>query len=472
MRFFGQTDIFHVYCWVYVEFYESQSVVAALLKHQIKIGNDVLEIKKIERTFFNFGKVNVKINVDEIFLQAPDENSPKNILNVLNDDCLTEIFKYLSIRDQCSVLGVCARFNRISKQLLAKAASKQHKNDISSFIDLTKMLLSLPLQQANDYLRDLGSSIHTIDVGEISDLCKYPYILHIFMGMISKYCKNVRTLYIDYSCDYILNLEMFSELVPLFARLENLNFQCSGRYLDSLLPICSQLRALSIYTTNKKRTYTLPPIKLPKLVAFRWKGNRYTTDINNPLSIPALKTFISLNTQLEALSIRSSDWPFYDYDSEKHDSLIGQLKCLKFLEIDVRLNLMILPLIQEFLSKNRQMEHLILKHSIKINDEVIEYISKMKTIQKLEFHFVREFDKRYLISLALNLPNLKAMIHIAERRSKKINLILFDVNIHQIVKEVQEKMSNNLATLDVQLLKNISYEHTGVEMSSIINKVN
>lgn len=127
MRFFGQTDLFHAYCCVYVEFYESQSVGAALLKREIEIGNDVLEIKKTKRMFCNLWKKTEKINIDEILLQAPDESSPKNIVNTLNDDCLTEIFTYLSFQDQCSVLGVCVRFNRIAKQLLAKVGAKHKK---------------------------------------------------------------------------------------------------------------------------------------------------------------------------------------------------------------------------------------------------------------------------------------------------------------------------------------------------------
>lgn len=73
--------------------------------------------------------MNEKINIDEILLQAPDENSPKNILNILNDDCLRKIFKQLHFRDQCSVLSVCVRFNQISKECLAK---KQKKIDFNT----------------------------------------------------------------------------------------------------------------------------------------------------------------------------------------------------------------------------------------------------------------------------------------------------------------------------------------------------
>lgn len=328
-----------------------------------------------------------------------------------------------------------------------------------------EILLSLQLQQANDYLRNLGSSIHSIGMGQPSLFqSKNVYNHHIFMGMISKHCKNIRTLYLDFSFYYLLNIQMFSELIPLFARLEILILRCSGRYLDFLLPICSQLRILSLSIFRYNGTYPLPPIKLPKLVAFKWKCSSF----EDPLLISSLKIFLSLNTQLEAFSFGSSTWPFYDCDSEKHDSVFGQLKHLKFLQIDLGQKFItkfaITSLIQELLSHNLQIEHLKLKHQIKIDDELIENISQMKTIQKLEFHYVDQLEKRHLISLALNLPNLQAMISFTGNEC--INLILFDRNIHQIVKEVQEKMSNNLATLDVQLLKNTIYEHM-VDASTI-----
>lgn len=87
MRFFGQTDLIYASCWVYVEFYESQSIGAALLKREIKFGNDVLEIKNTRRTLCNFFHPKEEINIDGILLQAPDENSSKNMVNILNDDC-------------------------------------------------------------------------------------------------------------------------------------------------------------------------------------------------------------------------------------------------------------------------------------------------------------------------------------------------------------------------------------------------
>lgn len=39
-----------------------------------------------------------------------EENSPTNILKILNDDCLALIFKHLSMRDLCAAAEVCSKF--------------------------------------------------------------------------------------------------------------------------------------------------------------------------------------------------------------------------------------------------------------------------------------------------------------------------------------------------------------------------
>ncbi|XP_031632800.1 uncharacterized protein LOC116346739 [Contarinia nasturtii] len=438
--FFVQTDKRYAYCWIYVEFYESQSVDAALLKQQIKIGDDIFKINRTKRKICNFGIVKEKINIDEILLQAPDENSPKNILNILNDDCLREIFKQLPFRDQCSVLSVCVRFNQISKKCLALGlAKKQIDCGIKSNTQiLMETLLSLPLQQASDYLRNFDSSIYEIDDDDLSGryYSMWKEKRDIVLGMISKHCTNIRKLELKSYDSYFIDIQRFSELIPLFTRLETLHLHCSHRRLDSLLPICSQLSALSLEDFFCQ--YPLPPIKLPKLVAFRIDSPLYK---RKKSYISSLKIFLSLNTQLEVFSYKSSPWIFY---SEKHDSVIGQLKGLKVLEIQCYLKkIEIIHLIRELLSNNVPIEHLKLDINIKIDDEVIECISQMNTIQKLEFDVWchTKFDKRYLIHLALNLPNLEAMML---KYKKQIDLILVDGNIQHIVEELQEKISSEL----------------------------
>lgn len=47
-------------------------------------------------------------------LEPSCSDSPLHILNVLNDDCLLEIFQYFNIHQLCAIAQVCARFQYIS----------------------------------------------------------------------------------------------------------------------------------------------------------------------------------------------------------------------------------------------------------------------------------------------------------------------------------------------------------------------
>lgn len=451
ISFIVQADRRYAYCWVHVEFYESQSVDTALSKRQINIADHIFEIR---RTKCEIHKRKA-IQIDKILLKAPVENSPKNILNILNDDCLREIFKKLTFQSQCAGLGVCVRFNQISKEFLAK----KHKTCVFDTHILLETLLSLPLQQANDYLRNFGPSIYEINANNMYNLSCHRSMWEekgqIVLGMISKHCKNIRKLELDLSYLYLKDIQWFSELFPLFMRLDKLHLRLSfgltDRWLDPLLPICSQLSALSL--KNYELKYPLPPIRLPKLVAFRIDISYVTKNSH----ISSLKTFLSLNTQLEVFSYSNGNqWILYDNDSEKHDSVIGQLKRLKILVITTR-KFRIIPLIRELLSNNVQIEHLKLRLAINIDEMIIEYISQMKTIRKLELDTYRaklDLDEQHIIHLASRLSNLEAMLL---RRGSKIDLILVDGDIHHIVKELKEKLPEKRSHVSTREVNKISH---------------
>lgn len=54
---------------------------------------------------------------NEMLKHAPDADSPKNILNALNDDWLITIFEQLNLHDLCDVANVCKRFNGIAMKV-------------------------------------------------------------------------------------------------------------------------------------------------------------------------------------------------------------------------------------------------------------------------------------------------------------------------------------------------------------------
>lgn len=434
VKFFCKYDVFYYYYWVFVEFDDCQYAEAALSKSLIKIGDVTLKIKPCKMSdcywIFKEWKTNVKNN-NELYLHVPDENSPNNILNVLNDDCLREICQKLPFRDLCSLLRVCVRFNEISQEYLAKEPF-----DVWSFAPLT-------LQQTNDYLSNFGSLITKIKIGKYYGDVPWPLSHeHCFWGMISEHCINIRKIVVS----DLVDLHLFSELIPMFGRLKALHFQTNtsetNRSINSILPVCSQLKALSIKTSDY-----LPPIKMPSLVAIR---------LYNVGFLSSLESFLSLNTQIEIFSFFSGFGILCD---GKHYSLLGSLKRLRALKIMVSWRdppYKIKHLLQELLSNNLQIEYLTIE-GMNIENETIDYIAQMKTICMLSLRHGSKFDENYFIKLASNLPHLKAVLF---ERECQIELILTDKIIHQIEKDLQKIIpSVNLHIQELKSSKNTFKDH-------------
>lgn len=103
-----------------VEFTTHQEAAAVLLKQRIKIENHEIIVKPCKRAYFP-AKISQKVQVDDILLlQPPDQESPTNILNILNDDCLYEIFKRIHPSKYLIIADVCVKFNQVITEILAK----------------------------------------------------------------------------------------------------------------------------------------------------------------------------------------------------------------------------------------------------------------------------------------------------------------------------------------------------------------
>lgn len=55
---------------------------------------------------------------------TPENDSPSNILNILNDDCLMEVFARLSPEDLCAVADTCTRFRENAKKIFPNSVPK------------------------------------------------------------------------------------------------------------------------------------------------------------------------------------------------------------------------------------------------------------------------------------------------------------------------------------------------------------
>lgn len=425
-----------------VEFMKPQEAAAALLKHRINIGNDKIIVKPCKQTDFEKycpTKVKKKVEVDDILLQPPDENSPRNILNILCDDCLNEIFKKLHPSNYGSVADVCVRFNQILKEML----TRKHKNNMLHISDLKSFTLS----QADYYLRHFGSLFYQADmdgrkVKSFNSINKS----HTILRMVSEHCRNLRHFRI---INFSMGKKTMNEIHPLFTRLEKLSVKLK-----------TDLKEKSFISGT---VVNLPPINCPKLVAFEWDSDQFFPP---NCCIPALSTFLYHNKQLESF-LFYGDAGIGEPDSRCHlpmnISLFGRFKNLKFLSIKnlgefvpkiikrMEHLLIVTPLMHSLSLNNVPIEYLELGNGL-VNDDAIEYISQIKTIRR--FAFVNgnsapshDIIESYIIRLESSLPNLEVLLFQTNTRT---DIVFTDQNIHIIE---QLKKGNRKLRLPIQEFK-------------------
>lgn len=390
-----------------IEFKTPEGANAAYLKRHIRIKSHTIIVQRLLRDTFlkKCYSDDIKGKINDILLQPPGEQSPKNILNILNDDCLYEIFKKIPSSNYGSIANVCVRFNRILSEML----SRKYKNsafNISSIVYFELFTLS----QAEDYLRNFGSLIYHAKID--GWVYKPPFIIKIDLicRMISDHCENLRSFKI---ADFEMLNCMANELIPLFMRIEELVI---------IKTSCAKGPTLNF----------LPAINCPKLIAFAWNIRKF----GQLDDIPFVHKFISYNTQLESL--------VYGYQTKSHCLLNVDFSNLKHLKM-----LSLFNYESEIFEKSAFFE---ITHSMKalslthapieclelydtlIDDDAIEYISKIKTIKKFVFDSVnyskhcspsRHIIESYIIRLESAFSHLEFLQF---RSSFHFDIVCTDIN--------------------------------------------
>lgn len=206
--------------------------------------------------------------VAESLESPPDQQSPRNILNCLNDDCLRAIFEsnHSSLADLYSVGSVCSRFNAIAKQVCARKYKDTKK--------CLKPPRLKPLWKIEEYLRiaNVASIIHW-DFEESSS--------SFVFGTIVEHCTDLRRLQW-----YLFHQELLFALRPIINDLAHLK---------------------SLRISHMEDGSMLPNIQLPKLTKLTFKR----VDAEEA----SMERFLQLNHQLKVLSL--SECMLYDDDLER-----------------------------------------------------------------------------------------------------------------------------------------------------------
>lgn len=210
--------IYHCNCYI-IGFKDEQVVDQLLKKGQLKIDGSTLQIKRP----WTFNHDDATDDFDSLLQQVPPQDSPKNILNLLNDHCLCEIFERVNhLADIHSISNVCKRFNKIALIVFPVKIGLQWIN----FDDLVfngenyRPQNLITLAQVESFLCNFGSSIQSFKFR--------PYyfeqvenVSNAVLKMVHKYCKNIRKLDVEIPDE---PNKISSEIRPMFSKLRSLGF--------------------------------------------------------------------------------------------------------------------------------------------------------------------------------------------------------------------------------------------------------
>lgn len=290
--------------FAFIQFKNATSAAAALAKSEHIIGERRIVVK-VKKAFDN---LQPKVNL----LTPPDEDSPLNILNKLDDDCLAYCFEKLQLKDLCNVADVCKQFKSIATSVFARKYSEfslDHlKNDnhikpkYDCFCkgcrqkhqsDMSTTLNEIPLTEIDHVFRVFGAHMKNIqlDQEEIGD-----HMSHTILLLLIEYCSAdnavLKQLVLN---NFVIKGLLIQKLQPVFARLTNL-YICGGsfnRNVVTLLSFCVQLKYLILEKANFYRALaqTFPALEQLTLYAV------------NDLTESALERFMQLNKKLKQLTI-------------------------------------------------------------------------------------------------------------------------------------------------------------------------
>lgn len=340
----------------------------------------------------------------------PDQESPKQILNKLDDDCLEAVFKYLDMIDLCNAAEVCKRFNQRAKDAFRL---KYKKIDLSEW--------KIQLMEDNEFkslLNNFGPSIISIVFmggGHMKYISDPDDILH----KIQAKCVHLKELTVRHIPDFDVKLQ------PMFAKLERLEFDhCElDNKMKDFLSARKNLKKLGLVCC-KNESDELIMQKFPMLVEAK------ITSLSK-CSGDALKCFIALNSTLEKFEFGFSDEHVSGVysaiahnlpnlselrsnlcvgdDFHRDTEFVGQIRTLKVLDINLGW-FPITPLVNSLVTNKTPIESFSLR-KCDIDDETVEGLSQLKQIKILGLFCFRGdiILDEYIIKLAEELPELNEL---------------------------------------------------------------
>lgn len=229
-----------------IEFESARSGALFLKKSTIKFDGSTFEVRPKDEPYQSTSDSGINTQLQ----RAPADDSPKNILNLLNDHCLCEIFKRIDhVADIHAISNVCTRFNAIAQTIFpAKINSRWINFDDLVFDDGTPFN-HITLERFENFLSTYGPSIQSLKFRP-HYFVPLPNIANLTLRLIHTYCKNIRNLDIEIVKELQLN-EISNEMYSMLSKLKSLHIRfsdpASHAIVGDFLAACTVIEELSVY---------------------------------------------------------------------------------------------------------------------------------------------------------------------------------------------------------------------------------
>lgn len=167
-----------------------------------------------------------------------DYYNDESLINLLNDDCLFNIFSYLPILDLIRIERVCKRWKRISLESWREVKILSIHKDFKT--------RSLQLNHFEEILRRSGNYMTSFDCSWLNKSTH----LHAddAVKLINKYCKKLNYLNICYTFktkkSYLNSLDV--NILKNLKLLAIGNYECNDDYLSDVLHNCVNLEEFNV----------------------------------------------------------------------------------------------------------------------------------------------------------------------------------------------------------------------------------
>lgn len=347
---------------------------------------------------------------------APEVDSPLHILNSLNDHCLQQIFKRITIVDLSSVAEVCTRFKQNAEQIFSLCHEKRFRC----------VSLTLVKHQVFANFVHLIKSVYLN--GSQTSRC---------LDYFNKYSL-IQSLHLR-SAD--IHVDKLKPLISKIKSLEIASCVFFGEQAD-LFSFCGELQFLKVKLSKFEQFL---PCKIPKLEKFEYDDYFYSEN---------LVSFIEANSQLSSIKITTVNKSRTPTNFIDHLLQFGNLKSLNVLKLPC-FQFSVTPLIRSLRNNNISLEQLEFI-DCRMDYESFQDIFQMKTIKILTITGIETLSHDQFVGLARELPALEVIrMETQFKGDAKITIDSIDNFIQH---------SKNLYLLTIGVINNmtidqVSYNH-------------